>query len=428
MLLTALVFGLAPAIQGSRADVAPTLKDRAGSVAGGKQVLLRKVLVSGQVALALSLLTGASLLVRTLANLERSRPGFSPHLMSFSVDPSLNGYVDARAKDFFRRLTDGLEALPGVSSVGLSTMPLLQGYGWTNPVIAEGYSADLGQDQRPICDEISPDLFTTLGLPIVAGRDFTPFDTRPVTVINEAFARKYFAGRNPLGLHIGLVDDRTAAPDAPNLEVIGVVKDLKYKNLRDPAPPQVYLPYLQSDNFRFMTFYLRTRSDPRLLMEVVRDQVRRLDPNVPVVDMRTIEDQIGLSLTTERLVASLSFVFGLLATVLAVIGLYGAMAYSVATRRREIGIRVALGALQSDVLWMAMRQVVFLTGAGLAVGGLLAFALSGLIRSQLYGLQPHDPFTFASAALVLAVAACLAGFVPSWRASRVDPMHALRHE
>jgi len=429
MLLTALVFGLAPAIQGSRADVAPTLKDRAGSVAGGKQVLLRKVLVSGQVALALSLLTGASLLVKTLANLERSRPGFSPqHLMSFSVDPSLNGYVDARAKDFFRRLTDGLEALPGVSSVGLSTMPLLQGYGWTNPVIAEGYSADPGQDQRPICDEISPDLFTTLGLPIVAGRDFTPFDTRPVTVINEAFARKYFAGRNPLGLHIGLVDDRTAAPDAPNLEVIGVVKDLKYKNLRDPAPPQVYLPYLQSDNFRFMTFYLRTRPDPRLLTEVVRDQVRRLDPNVPVVDMRTIEDQIGLSLTTERLVASLSSLFGLLATALAVIGLYGAMAYSVATRRREIGIRVALGALQSDVLWMAMRQVVLLTGAGLAVGDLLAFALSGLIRSQLYGLQPHDPFTFASASLVLAVAACLAGFVPSWRASRVDPMHALRHE
>jgi predicted permease len=376
------------------------------------------LLVSGQVALALSLLIGASLLVRTLANLESSRPGFSPqHLMSFSVDPSLNGYVDARAKDFFRRLTDGLQALPGVSSVGLSTMPLLQGYGWTNPVIAEGYSADPGQDQRPICDEISSDLFTTFGLPIVAGRDFTPLDTRPVTVINEAFARKYFAGHNPLGLHIGLVDDRTDTPDAPNLEVIGVVKDLKYKNLRDPAPPQVYLPYLQSDNFRFMTFYLRTRPNPRLLMEVVRDQVRRLDPNVPVVDMRTIEDQIGLSLNTERLVASLSSVFGLLATALAVIGLYGAMAYSVATRRREIGIRVALGALQSDVLWMAMRQVLLLTGAGLAVGGLLAFALSGLIRNQLYGLQPHDPFTFASAALVLAVAACLAGFVPSWRAS-----------
>jgi predicted permease len=429
MLLTAIVFGLAPAIQGSRANVAAALKDRAGSVAGGQQVLLRKLLVSSQVALALALLIGASLLVRTLTNLENSGPGFVPqHLMSFSVEPSLNGYVDARAKDFFRRLTDDLHGLPGVSSVGLSTMPLLRGYGWRNPVIVEGYSADPGQDERPICDEISPQLFRTLGLPVVAGRDFTAFDSRPVTVINEAFARKYFAGRNPLGRHIGLVDDRTAAPDAPNLEIIGVVKDLKYANLRDPAPPQVYLPYLQSDTFRFMTFYLRTEPDSRLFMEVVRDQVRRLDPNVAVSDMRTMEDQIGLSLNTERLVASLSSVFGLLATALAVIGLYGAMAYSVATRRREIGIRVALGALQSDVLWMIMRQVVFLTGAGLAVGGLLAFALSSLIRSQLYGLQPHDPLTFVSAGLALAAAACAAGLIPSWRASRVDPMRALRHE
>ena len=429
MLLTALAFGLAPAIQGSKADIAPTLKDRAGSGAGGKQVFLRKLLVSGQVALGLSLLIGATLFLRTLANLQGSGPGFSTeHLMVFQIDPSLSGYADARAKDFFRRLTDELQALPGVRSVGLSTMPLLQGYGWTNPVIAEGYAGDPGQEQRPIFDEISPKLFSTFELPIVAGRDFTPFDTRPVVLINEAFARKYFAGRNPLGLHIGMVDDRLATPDVPNLEVIGVVKDLKYKNLRDPAPPQGYLPYLQAERFRFMTFYLRTRPDPRQLMEAVREQVRRLDPNIPVVDLRTIDEQIGLSLTTERLVASLSSVFGFLATSLAVVGLYGVMAYTVATRRREIGIRMALGALQSDVLWMVMRQVVFLTGAGLALGGLLAFALANLIRSQLYGLQPHDPFTFVSAGLVLAAAACAAGLIPSWRASRVDPMHALRHE
>jgi predicted permease len=275
---------------------------------------------------------------------------------------------------------------------------------------------------------ISPKLFTTLGVPIVAGRDFTILDTRPVALINETFARKYFAGRNPIGLHIGLVDDRTATPDTLNREVVGVVKDLKFKNLREPAPPQVYFPYWQDEKFRFMTFYLRTRLEPRQVMQTVREQVRRLDPNVPMVDMRTIDEQIGLSLKTERLVASLSAVFGALATALAVIGLYGVMAYSIARRRREIGIRVALGALQSDVLWMVMQQVVVLSGAGLAVGGLLAFALSGLIRSQLYGLQPHDPFTYLSAAVVLAAAACAAGFIPSWRASRVDPMHVLRHE
>jgi predicted permease len=429
MLLTALVFGLAPAIQSSQPDIAPTLKDRTGSAVGGKQVFLRKLLVSGQMAVALLLLIGASLFLRTLANLENTGPGFSTeHLMAFSVDPSLNGYTDERTKDFFRRLTDDLQALSGVSSVGLSTMPILQGYGWTNPVIAEGYSADPGQDQGPIIDEISPNLFTTFGVPIVAGRDFTPFETRPVTLINESFARKYFAGRNPIGLHIGLVDDRTATPDALKLEVVGVVKDLKFENLRDPAPVQAYYPYWQGEKFRFMTFYLRTRLEPRQLMETVREQVRQLDPNLPVVDMRTIDEQIGLSLKTERLVASLSAVFGALATALAVIGLYGVMAYSVARRRREIGIRVALGALQSDVLWMVMQQVVVLSGAGLSVGGLLAFALSSLIRSQLYGLQPHDAFTYLSAAVVLAAAACAAGFIPSWRASRVDPMHALRHE
>jgi len=429
MLLTAVVFGLAPAIQSSQADIAPTLKDRAGSVAGGRQVLLRKLLVSGQMALALLLLIGATLFLRTLANLEGSGPGFSTeHLMAFTVDPSLNGYADDRAKDFFRRLTDDLRGLPGVRSVGLSTMPILQDYGWSNPVIAEGYSADPGQEQRPICDMISPKLFTTLGVPLVAGRDFTILDTRPVALINETFARKYFAGRNPVGLHIGMVDDRSARPDAPNLEVVGVVKDLKFKNLRDPTPPQAYFPYWQDDKFRFMTFYLRTRIDPQQLMQAVRERVRQLDPNIPVVDLRTIDEQIGLSLKTERLVASLSGAFGALATALAVIGLYGVMAYIVARRRREIGIRVALGALQGDVIWMVMRQVVLLSGAGLAIGALLAFALGSLIRTQLYGLQPHDPFSFVSAGLVLSAAAGMAGLIPSWRASRIDPMQSLRNE
>jgi ABC-type antimicrobial peptide transport system permease subunit len=212
------------------------------------------------------------------------------------------------------------------------------------------------------------------------------------------------------------------------LEVIGVVKDLKFMNLRDPAKVQAYLPYWKDEKSRFMTYYLRTRVDPQQVMQAVREQVRQLDPNIPVVDLRTIDEQIGLSLKSERLVASLSGAFGALATALAVVGLYGVMAYLVGRRRREIGIRVALGALPGQVLWMVMRQVVFLCGMGLAIGVLLASALGTLIRSQLYGLKPHDPLTFASASLVLAAAACAAGLIPSWRASRVDPMHALRHE
>ena len=429
MLLTALVFGLAPAIQGSRTDITPTLKDRAGSAVSARQLLLRKLLVTCQVTLSLLLLIGASLFLQTLANLEGPGPGFhTERLMAFSVDPSLTGYTDDRAKDFFRRLREELQVLPGVSSVGLSTMPLLQGYGWSNPVIAEGYSADPGQDQQPVLNEIGPDLFTALGVPILAGRDFTALDTRPVALINETFARKYFAGRNPIGLHIGLVDDSSSSPDTPNREVIGIVKDIKFKNLRDPVPSQVYLPYLQSDSFRFMTYYLRTRLDPQQLMEAVREQVRRLDPNIPAVDMRTIDAQISRSLTTERLVASLSAVFGSLATLLAVIGPYGVMAFTVARRTREIGIRMALGALQGDVIRMVMREVLMLIGAGIAVGIPLALALGGLVRSQLYGLDPHDPATVIASTLALATAAAVAGFIPARRASRIDPMHSLRND
>jgi predicted permease len=429
MLLTALVFGLAPAIQGSRTDLAPTLKDRAGSDLGARQLLLRKLLVTCQVTLSLLLLIGANLFLRTLANLKGPGAGFhTERLMAFRVDPTLNDYADDRAKDFFRRLTEGLQVLPGVSSVGLSTMPFLEGYGWSNPVIAEGYSADPGQDQQPVLNEIGPDLFTTLGVPILAGRDFTASDSRPVALINETFARKYFAGRNPIGLHIGLVDDSSSSPDTSNREVIGVVKDIKFKNLRDPVPSQVYLPYLQSDSFRFMTYYLRTRLDPRLLMEAVREQVRRLDPNIPVVDMRTIDAQISKSLTTERLVASLSAVFGGLATLLAMIGLYGVMAFMVARRTHEIGIRMALGALQRDVIRMVMREVLILIGVGIAVGIPLALALGGLVRSQLYGLSPHDPATVIISTLALATAAAFAGFIPARRASRIDPMQSLRND
>jgi predicted permease len=307
-------------------------------------------------------------------------------------------------------------------------MPVMQGYGWSVPVVAEGYSADPGQEQRPIADEVSPNLFSTLGVPILAGRDLTSFDSGQVVLINEAFARKYFAGRNPIGLHIGLVDERTAEPDAPNREVIGVVGDMKFKNLRDAAPAQLYLPYLHAEMYTFMTFYLRTRLDPWQLMGAVRQQVRRLDPNVPVLDLRTVDDQISILLTTERVMASLSAAFGVLAASLAVIGLYGVMAYTVSRRTREIGIRMALGALRGDVVSMVMREAVVLVSAGIVIGVPVALLLSGLVRNQLYGLQPNDPTAFGGSALLLAIAAGLAGFIPALRASRVDPISALRQE
>jgi predicted permease len=442
MLVTALIFGLAPAIQSSRADVAPTLKDQAGGVVGGGNVILRKVLVGAQVTLSLLLLIGAGLFMRTLSNLRDLGPGFSTEkLVGFNLDPSLNGYTAERAKVFYKRLADELAATPGVHSVGLASMRILTGDEWDSSMTAEGYNAKPGQQPEPYMNSISPNYFATMGIPILQGRDFTikdsltvphgkksdgKDDAAPATVmINESFARKYFAGRNPIGMHLGFGSDPGTKAD---MEIIGVVKDVKYTNLRDEIPPQAFIPYLASDYVGDMTVYLRTTLDPKQVMTAMRRKVRELDSNIPVYAMRTTREQIDLSLRTERLVASLSSVFGGLATLLAVIGLYGVMAYTVARRTREIGIRMALGAIQANVIWMVMKDVLILIGAGVVVGLPLAMGLSRLVQSQLYGLAPHDPLTLTLATLGLAAVACLAGFVPALRASRVDPTRALRYE
>jgi ABC-type antimicrobial peptide transport system permease subunit len=224
------------------------------------------------------------------------------------------------------------------------------------------------------------------------------------------------------------VDDRSGAADVPNIEIVGVVKDAKYLNLRDAPPPQAYFPYLEDEHFRFMTVYLRTRSRPEQAIEQVRSVVRRMDRDIPIYDMRTVDDDIGRSLKTERLVADLSAVFSCLATLLAVIGLYGVMAWTVARRTREIGIRMALGALRGDVIGMVMREVLILIAAGVATGVPLTLALSSLVRTQLYGVGPHDPITVICPTLALTAVAALAGFIPAMRASRVDPTRALRYE
>jgi predicted permease len=291
---------------------------------------------------------------------------------------------------------------------------------------------------QPFMNLISPGYFGTLGVSIVAGRDFTVNDNREVrngpnpddwsqtvAMINEKFAAKYFPGRNPVGMHIGFGTD----PGKPTfLEVVGVVKDIKYTNLRDEISVQAYVPYLGSHFVGGMTVYVRTTSDANLLMNAVRGKVHELDANLPIYEMRTTEAQISNSLTTERMIASLTTVFGLLATLLATIGLYGVMAYTVAQRTREIGIRMALGAEQGNVVWMVMRDVLLLIAIGVGAGVPAALAVTRLVQSQLYGLTPHDPQTLALATGALVVVACAAGCIPALRASRLDPMAALRYE
>ena len=427
MLLTSLVFGLLPAVRGSRTEITLSLKDRSGALSAGG-ISLRRMLVGIQVALSLLLLVGAGLFVRTLRNLESLGPGFpTDHLLTFRIDPSLNGYSDEETKSFYQRLDINLHTMPSVTSVGFSAMPLLKGYAWQNAVLGKDLEGAPIEEQ-PVLSEVGPDYFATLGIPIVAGRAFTAQDVGPAkyAVINESFAREYLPGRDPIGQRFGLVDDME--PVSPDIEVIGVIPDRKYRDLRETPPAQAYFPYLEGVHFRFMNIYLRTRVDPQQVEDELRERMRQFDPHVAVVGLQTMNEQIGFSLRTERLVASLSGVFGGLATLLAVIGLYGVMAYVVMRRTREIGIRIALGALRSSVIAMVMREVFILIGAGLAAGIALALALANLIRSQLFGLNPRDPLTFIGSAIVLALAAGLAGFLPALRASSVDPITALRQE
>jgi predicted permease len=427
MLLTSLFFGLMPAIRGSRTEMTMALKDRSGSLSADG-ILLRRTLVGTQVALSLLLLVGAGLFVRTLRNLETLGPGFpADHLLTFRIDPSLNGYSDEQTKSFYQRLEVNLQTMPGVTSAGFSAMPLLKGYAWQNAIVGKDFEG-APIEQQPVLSEIGPNYFATIGIPLISGREFTTRDeaTDKYAVINEKFAKEYFPGRDPIGQLFGLVDDmQTIIPDT---QVIGVISDKKYRDLRETPPPQAYFHYITGTHFRFMNIYLRTQGDPRLLEDAVRERMRQFDPHVPVVDLVTMDELIGQSLRTERLVASLSAVFGALATTLSVIGLYGVLAYVVMRRKSEIGIRMALGALKPDVIWLVMREVLILVAAGLLVGIPLTFALSSLVRSQLFGLDPHDPLTLTSAIVGLTFVACLAGLLPALKASRIDPLQSLRDE
>jgi predicted permease len=438
-LVTSVLFGLLPAIQASRPDVAPTLKDQAGAVIGGSNVLLRKALVTAQVTLSLLLLIGAGLFLRTLMNLRDLGPGFrTEQLITFDVDPALNGYKVEPTKTYYRDLNARLSSIPGVTSVGMASMRILEGGEWDSSMTVEGYQAKEGESPQPYMNMITPNYFATMDVPLVQGRDFTTRDTvsvkhdpegrftvPTVVIINQSFAKKYLQGRDPVGRHIGFGGDPGTKTD---MEVIGVVKDIKYTSVRDEIPPQAFIPVYASDQVGGMTVYVRSSGDSKQVMASMRTVVRTLDPNVPLYDVRTEDEQLDNSLRNERLIASLCSVFGFLATLLAVVGLYGVMAYTVSRRTREIGIRVALGAARSSVIGMVMREVLFLIGLGVFIGVPLAIGLSFLVRSQLFGLVPHDPATLTMASILLALVAALAGFIPAMRASRVDPMRALRYE
>jgi predicted permease len=427
--LTAIIFGLVPALQSTRPDVASTLKDQAGAVTSGASTLMRKVLVTVQIALALLLLIGAGLFVRSLRNLKDLDPGFhTANLLAFKVNPTLNGYKEDRTKKFYLRLKEAMETLPGVQTAALAVVPVLEGDEWDQWVTIDSYSPKTGELPDPHMNFVSPDYFKTMEIPLLTGRDFRRTDvleSSKVCIVNETFVKKYFGTINAEGHRIGMGIDPGTKTD---ITIVGVARNTKYESMRDEIPPEVFRPNQQMDFATGMVAYLRTTLDPQQIFTSVRRRVHDLDSNLPVFDMITLERQMEHSLITERLVALLSTGFGFLATLLAAVGLYGVMAFAVARRTREIGIRLAIGATGKNVLWLVLSEVLVLLGIGVAIALPSAWALTQTVRSRLYGVQPSDPVSIAAAVLAISVVAVLAGFLPAHRATRVDPVCALRYE
>ncbi len=430
-LVTGFVFGLVPAVQATRPDLFGSLRTEAGSVMGASGPLrFRKALVVAQVALSLLLLIGAGLFARSLHNLRSLDPGFKPEsLLAFSVNPSLEGHDDAHRVALLGRILDDVAAEPGLSSASFAEVALMSNSASSSTVEVQGYESKDGENMNPNFNTVAPDFFRTLGIPLLAGRDFGSQDgtTAPkVAIVNQSFVHYFYKGK-PESDAVGRTF-KLGRDEKDVYTIVGVVQDGKDANLTEEVRRFVYLPYPQVENLGDMTFYVRTSSDLTALAGRIRAIVRAADSGLPVTDMKTMKAQISESLFVERMTAALSAAFGLLATALAALGLYGVMSFAVARRTREIGIRMALGAERRKVLALVMVEVATLAALGVAIGLPASFAFGRAISAQLFGLSPHDPLTASVATVTLLGVALLAGFIPARRASRVDPMIALRYE
>ena len=436
-LVTGLLFGVAPAWQASRLDLLATLKDFGGAVTGGSGAAkLRKALVAAQVALSFLLLMGAGLFTKTLANLKNIPTGFETagNLVSFQVDPAKNGYPVARTRDFYTDALREIRATPGVKSAAYAMWPLLNGREWDLTVAVDGHPPDQGEDMQAYYNLVSPGYWRAMGIPMLQGRDFDERDRvdggddpQPwnVAIVNREFADHFFGAQDPIGRRIGCCH---GPGTKPLIRIVGVVENSLFAGPRAGVRRQVFLPYLESANPAAVTIYVRTTQPPAAIFATLRRTVGKLDASMPIYDLKTLEHQLDETLSTERLIASLSAVFGALATVLAALGLYGVMAFVVARRTREIGLRMALGARRLEVLWLVLREVLVLVGAGLAVGIPCALGLSRYVASQLFGVAPADVWTSAAAIAILCVAAAISALVPARRAAAIDPVTALRYE
>ena len=432
-LVTGIVFGLAPAWVSTRLDLNSALNESAGStpVAGFRPARWApgKLLASGQIAVSLCLVLVAALFVRSLQNLEHQDLGFNPeHVLVCNLDLDAAGYKREQLPGLYPRLLDRVRALPGVRSATLASSTLTEGT-WVSNISIEGYTPKPQEDMDAHRRGVASDYFLTEGMMLLAGRPIGPQDTAAsprVAVVNETFVRRYFPNQSPLGRRITF-----GAPFAPPvMEIVGVVKDAKYNSLAEKVPEVVFAPLMQSIEYvpDANDLELRVAGDPAAAAAAVRRALAEVDRKIMIGRVTTLGELVSESAHDARLIAQLSSFFGLMALFLAAIGLYGAMAYAVARRSGEIGIRMALGARAGDVLWMILRETLLVAALGIALGVPAALALARVVRSQLFGLSPSDPATLVAATLLLLAASVLAGYLPARRATKVDPMVALRYE
>jgi predicted permease len=426
-LVTGILFGIAPALRGTGMNVNAALKETSRSVVGSKSLLGKSLLVV-QIAISLVLLVGAGLFLRTLQNLRQVDVGFNPqNLMLFRVNPTLNQYDNQKRTALYRDMIDRLAAVPGVQAVAMSQPALLSGSVNSTSIFVQGrtYSGDIRQSDSINRLVISPNFFDVMGIRLLSGRGLTDRDneTAPkVVLINEAAARKYFPGENPVGRRFG-----SSVEKSGEQEIVGVARDVKYNSVREPAPPTMFVPYQQAQVGNAV-FELRTAGATASATGAVREAVRQIDPNLPIMDISTQIEQIERRFQQEKVFAQAYSMFGMLALLLASIGLFGLMSYNVARRTNEIGIRMALGAQRWDVLRLVMRESMTLVVIGVVLGLGIAIAASRLVATLLYGLEPRDITTMVTAVGVMVAVSALAGYLPARRASRVDPIVALHYE
>jgi putative ABC transport system permease protein len=427
-LLTGLVFGVVPALRSSRVAVAPTLKESAPAQAG--RLPLGKLLVASQIAICLLVLFAAGLLVRSLGNLRKLDLGYSKEqILIVRADPVAAGYKQAQFINFEQEMIGRLSALPGVRGVTASENGLFSGTESGDNLKIEGYVAARDRDRICFWDQVGTNYFSALGIPIVLGRDFGPHDTpaaQKVAVINETMARFYFGNGNPLGRKIWIDDgERRNQP----IEIVGVARDVRDHAVRGPVQRRFYIPMGQAPDSLFaINFEIRSAGKPAALAEAARKAFAAFDPNVPLNRISTVEELVDRTISEDILIARLSSFFGVLGLLLACIGLYGVMAYTVNGRTREIGVRMALGARRSQVLGMVLREAMKLVLIGIVTGIPLALLVSRIFASMLFGLSPTDPVSMLVVVAVLATIATIAGLVPARRATKIDPMVALRYE